>query len=169
MEVRVPETILGLPAHPLLVHGAVVLVPLATLALAVTGWRTGWRRSYALPVALIAVAGAFFAILAAQSGEPVEHDVRVAAREKGINPRFGDHPEEGENAEVLSIVFAVAAVAYAGVALFDERMKLPSWSGQAAYAVALIPAVLALVMILVAGHSGAELVWKDVGSFAAGA
>jgi hypothetical protein len=34
--------------------------------------------------------------------------------------------------------------------------------------VALIPAALALITMAIAGHSGAELVWKDVGSFAAG-
>ena len=159
----------GLPAHPLLVHAAVVLVPLAAIALLVTGWHRSWRRSYAVPVALLAIAGAIFAFLAVQSGEPVEHDVRAAAREQGVDARFGDHPEEGDRAEVVAIVFAIASVGYAAVALYDHRMKLPAWSGYAAYGVALIPAIAALILMIVAGHSGATLVWKDVGSFAAGA
>ena len=65
------DRLMGLPAHALIVHAAVVLVPLAMLALVVTGWRAPWRQVYALPVALLAAGGAFFAILAAGSGEPL--------------------------------------------------------------------------------------------------
>jgi hypothetical protein len=36
------------------------------------------------------------------------------------------------------------------------------------YALALVPAALALITMIVAGHSGAELVWKDLGTFQAG-
>ncbi|MCB9482719.1 MAG: hypothetical protein H6675_01805 [Dehalococcoidia bacterium] len=51
------SSIAGLPAHPLVVHGAVVLVPLAAVALIAIGWRKDWRKHYSLPVALIAWAG----------------------------------------------------------------------------------------------------------------
>jgi hypothetical protein len=47
----------GLPAHPLVVHAAVVLVPLAALAFVATGWRAAWRQAYYLPIMLLAVAG----------------------------------------------------------------------------------------------------------------
>jgi hypothetical protein len=43
-----PDKVYGLPAHPLLVHAAVVLVPLAAVALVTTGWRETWRRAYLL-------------------------------------------------------------------------------------------------------------------------
>jgi hypothetical protein len=36
----------GLPAHPLLVHAAVVLVPLAAVSFIITGVREVWRRAY---------------------------------------------------------------------------------------------------------------------------
>lgn len=68
LELSFPK-IFGLPAHPLLVHAAVVLVPLAALALVAVGWKEAWRRVYYLPVALIAMAGAGSAFLAKQSGE----------------------------------------------------------------------------------------------------
>ena len=48
----------GVPVHPLVVHGAVVLVPLAVLALIALGWKAEWRRSYALHIAVLALAGA---------------------------------------------------------------------------------------------------------------
>jgi uncharacterized membrane protein len=69
-----PETlaishILGLPAHPLLVHGAVVLVHLGAVAFLVAGLREAWRRAYYLPAMLITVAGGVFAFLAKESGQ----------------------------------------------------------------------------------------------------
>ena len=82
--------------------------------------------------------------------------------------RFGEHPENGNNAEFMAIVFAVTVVAYWVVDRYGERLKLPGWMGTGSYALALVPGVLALITMVVAGHSGAALVWKDVGSYAAG-
>ena len=54
----------GVPAHPLMVHVAVVLVPLAALALIAVGWNRAWRHQYYLPIALVSVAGAVGAFFA---------------------------------------------------------------------------------------------------------
>lgn len=64
------STLFNLPAHALLVHGAVVLVPLAALALVATGWRASWRHAYSFPCALLAGGGMVFAFLAQQTGGP---------------------------------------------------------------------------------------------------
>ena len=162
------ESLLGLPAHPLLVHAAVILVPLAVIALAATGWNTAWRKEYGFAVALLAVVGAVFAFLAKQSGEPLEESVENAARGAGVRARFGEHPEQGDTAFVFALVFALAAIAVWAVTRYGTRWNLPKWAPLAAYAIALLPAGLALATMFIAGHSGAELVWKDVGSFAAG-
>ncbi|HEX6030727.1 MAG TPA: DUF2231 domain-containing protein [Tepidiformaceae bacterium] len=162
------RSVAGVPAHPLVVHAAVILVPLAAIGILATGWRPAWRKPFAIPLLAIALAGAIFAIVAVQTGEPLEHDVRDAARNAGVQARFGDHPEQGETAQVFAIILAAATAGYAGVVLYGERMNLPSWSGTAAYGAVLIPALLATGFMIVAGHSGAQLVWKDVGSFAAG-
>lgn len=162
------ERIAGLPAHPLLVHAAVVLVPLAAIALLATGWRRSWRQSFLLPVLGLALAGAVAAILAASSGEPLEHSVREAAKAAGENARFGEHPEEGEAAEIWSVAFAASVLAYAAVAQWWRSLSLPSWAPRAAYAGAGLLGVAATGFIVAAGHSGAQLVWKDVGSYAAG-
>lgn len=159
-----------MPAHQLLVHAAVILVPLASIGFAATCWRSDWRRWFAIPVAALAVAGAAFAILAAQSGGPLEHAVREAALQAGSSrPSFGEHPEQGDTAEVWAIIMAVAIAGALGIDRFDKRLRLPAWSGTAAYAVALVPALIALAAIVIAGHSGAKLVWEKVGSYAAGA
>ena len=159
------DSIFGLPAHALVVHLAVIIVPLAAVAFIATGWRAHWRRAYSLPVAILAVAGAGASLMAAQTGGPLESMVRNAARSAGTGARFGEHPENGNTAELFAIVLAVAAVAFWAVDRYGERWKLPRWAPVGAYAVAVVPAVIALVTMAVAGHSGAQLVWKDVGTF----
>lgn len=158
----------GLPAHALLVHAAVVLVPLAAIALAVTCWRAAWRKAYSLPVAILAVAGAVAAFLAKASGGPIEGAVKRAAQGEGVRARFGEHPEQGDTAFVFAVLLALAAITVWAVDRYGERFNLPKWAPLATYGLALVPAVIALITMIVAGHSGAQLVWKDVGSFAAG-
>jgi hypothetical protein len=159
----------GLPAHALVVHVAVILVPLAGLALAAVGWRRDWRRIYSLPIALIAIAGATFAILAAQSGGPLERSVRAAAStQTGARVFFGEHPEQGNRAEFFAIVLAITCVGFWAIDRWGERFNLPKWAPKAAYYAALLPVAVSLLSMIAAGHSGAQLVWKDVGSFAVG-
>ena len=162
------DRLAGLPAHALLVHAAVVLVPLAAIALAGLCWKSEWRKHYSLPVAGLAVLGAIFAFLAKSSGEPLEERIEDAARASGTRARFGDHPEQGDTAFIFALVLAIAAVAVWAVDRYGVRWGLPKRSPFAVYAIALIPAALALVTIIIAGHSGAELVWKDVGTFQVG-
>lgn len=162
------STIAGLPAHALIVHAAVVLVPLAAVALAVTGWRAPWREAYSLPIAILAVAGGVFAFLAKQSGGPLERAVRNAAQTAGEGRvRFGDHPEQGDTAFFFAFVFAGIAAVFWAVQRFRVRLNLPAWAPVASYAVALVAGALAFTTMIVAGHSGAQLVWKDVGSLTA--
>ena len=162
------DSILGLPAHALLVHAAVILVPLAALALAAMCWKPSWRRNYSLPVALLAIAGAVIAFLAKSSGEPLEDAVKDAAREAGAQARFGDHPGQGDTAFIFALVFALAATAVWAADRFGVEWKLPKWAPTATYGVALLVGALAVTTMFIAGHSGAELVWKDVGTFTAG-
>lgn len=162
------STLFGLPAHALIVHAAVILVPLAAIVFAATCWRTEWRYIYGAPVAAAALVGAIFGWLAEQSGEPLEHKVRLAARAAGTEARFGEHPEQGETAFLWSAIFAVGVLAFLAVHHYRKRLNLPDWSGNAAYAIVLVPAAIALLTMIAAGHSGATLVWKDVGTFAVG-
>jgi hypothetical protein len=162
------STLFGLPAHALLVHAAVVLVPLAAVAFAAMGWRAAWRRSYSLPVALLGMAGAVFAFLAKQSGGPIKDSLRQSARSAGLNAGFGEHPEQGDTAFVFAMLFGLATVAFWGIDRYGERFNLPKWAPIAAYAGVFLIAALATLTMIAAGHSGAQLVWNDLGTFAPG-
>lgn len=162
-------TIADLPAHPLVVHGAVVLVPLAAVYHVATGWRPAWRRVSALPAAALGIAAAVFAWLAKVSGEPLEDSVKEAARAAGQRARFGDHPEQGDAAFAWAAMLGLALAGFAVLALIERKRALPGWAPLAAWAAAGIIGAVAIAAMTIAGHSGAELVWKDVGTFAAGA
>jgi len=164
------EKIAGLPVHALVVHFAVVLVPLAAIALLATGWKAEWRKRYALAIALIAIAGAAAAYVAAQTGQELEHTVRQSAAAAGARASFGEHPGQGDNAEVASIFFAVAATAFFGLEQAGDRLdalggEVMRWRPAATYVAGSVFAVVALTMMVIAGHSGAALVWKDVGNY----
>jgi hypothetical protein len=160
----------GLPLHALIVHFAVVLVPLGAIALLATGWKADWRRRYALAIALVAAAGAVAAVVAAQSGASLAHTVRQSAADSGQRVVLGEHPEQGDNAEVAAIVFAVAAALFFALDQWGDRIRvlgpqLARWRPLATYVAVAVPAAIALVTMVSAGHSGATLVWKDVGNF----
>jgi len=161
-------TLFGLPAHPLLVHGAVALVPLAVAACVATGWRASWRKATALPVGLLVLAAAVFAFLAKQSGEPLQGLVRRAASDAGTRAAFGEHPEQGDRAMLFAILFGIVALGFLAMDRVGERLGLPPWAHRAAYGFVLFCGAIAVLTMAVAGHSGAVLVWRDVGSFAAG-
>jgi len=157
--------VFGLPLHALVVHFAVVTVPAAALGLIALGWRPDWRRQYLLPLTALAVLGAVAAVITAASGEALQESVRDAARAAGSRARFGDHPEQGDVARNFAVLLALAAAGFYAVQQWGARWSLPSWSTRAAYLVTSGVAMLATVSIVVAGHSGAALVWKDVGNF----
>ncbi len=160
------KTVLGLPVHVLVVHFAVVLVPIAAIALIIMVWRGEWRRSYSLPVAVLAVIGAVAAFLAAQSGGSLRRSLRETARAAGTRADFHGHPGYGNQAEVAAVLLAVAAIGIWAYERWGERLPLGRWAN-AGYAMSCVLGVLAIGTMVLAGHTGASLVWKDLGNFVA--
>lgn len=160
--------IFGLPTHPLVVHVAVVLVPLAALALIAVGWNAAWRRRYYFPIALLALVGAVGAFAAKQTGGSLKRALRQAGKQ------VGSHPQQGDQAFFLAALFAAVCIALYVYESYGEqirarlgisdRYRLPFDENLALYAVAVPVAVAAAVMMIIAGHSGATLVWKSAGS-----
>ena len=157
------DEIFGLPAHPLLVHGAVVLVPLAAVGVALIAfWPTArFRLGYA--VLLIAAAGAMAAILGQQSGEPFEERVKETELVK-------EHAELGETGTTAGVLVFVAAVAVVGTDFALRRRALASAEDATSTTgtrvtsivvglVALALATGGAVQMTRIGHSGAKAAW----------
>ncbi|MBP8918642.1 MAG: hypothetical protein KBG85_02955 [Micropruina sp.] len=139
--------VFGLPLHPLVVHGAVVLVPLAALgALAVVS--SAWVRSrYGWLTVLSAAAGAASAVAARLSGPVLAEQLSIGG------PAFDAHQMWG----LLAPFPAVALALVLPAALLVENRSRPVW--WLLVALTAISAVAALVLVALAGHCGATAVW----------
>ena len=149
----------GLPAHPLVVHAAVVLLPLAALATLVAAAVPRLRRHWG-PVALAVALAATLAVgLAQGSGEELEEQVDETRLVE-------EHTEKGETVLPWAIAVTVAAAAVTLVPLIVRRRPtLPAKTVTAALVVAaLITGAGAVWTIADVGHSGAKATWDDVGS-----
>lgn len=160
------ETVFGVPAHPLVVHAPVVLLPLAAVGVAVMLIRHAWYERYKWAVLAIGALGTLGAILATSTGEELEDT---------IGERVGSHAGDGELARTVAIVFFVALAAYVLVPWFLERRADrtetpdadatgPSWLRPTLMVVVALTALATVVTIVDAGHSGASKVWEDSGT-----
>ncbi|MCX6395057.1 MAG: hypothetical protein NTV23_01060 [Propionibacteriales bacterium] len=157
------DLINGLPIHPLVVHGVVVLLPLAILGTIAIAVRTPWRRRYGpLVVGAAAVATALIPI-ATSSGEALEKHVG--------DP--GKHAQLGDQLIwfalpllVLSTVLVVldrrTPVVPAGV----DDLHRAGTAGRARLtvvvaALAVLVSLAAGVQVYRVGDSGARAAWGD--------
>ena len=157
--------IVGLPLHPLVVHFAVVTVPVAAICLAVTVWTPAWRTRYGSFIVGLALAGAAASILAAQTGGPLRRSLRDVAALTGAHPDFGNHPALGNAAEVLAITLAFASLGIWGLDRWAVSHVVSNWLWPSARIAVLAVSCAAVVLMVLAGDSGARLVWQQLGTF----
>ena len=159
----------GLPAHPLLVHAAVVLLPLAAVLAVVVAVVPRARPAYAWVAVVLAVVATGFVGLAQGSGEALEESVRET-------PVVEEHAESGES--VLPWA-AVMTAAIGALAVGDEWRRrsatardgrplglpdAPGWVRPALSIVTLLVVLTAVggtVQVIRVGHSGARATWED--------
>ena len=152
------KELFGLPAHPLVVHAAVVLLPLAAILTIVCAAMPRARRHYA-PVALgLAVVATLAVGLAQGSGEELEEQVDETELVE-------EHTEHGELVLPWAIAVTVAAAAVAAVPLVERRRPtMPARTVTAVViAVSLVAGAGATWTVVDVGHSGAKATWDDVG------
>ncbi len=151
------DTLFGLPAHPLVVHAAVVLLPIAAIALVVVAAIPRARRAYGPVVLGVALAATIAVGLAQQSGESLQGDVKKTELVE-------EHTEQGET--VLPWAIGVTVVSALVAAEPYTRKRLGSLSPRVVTAVlvgaSLIVGVGATWTVIEVGHSGATSVWNDV-------
>ncbi len=148
-----PETVFGLPLHPLIVHATVVVVPTAALVLLLAVLLPRFRTwAGPLPLALAALS-VVLAPLSTSTGESLEHMV-------GESSAVRRHAELGD----LLVWWCLGMLVVAG-ALFLARRGGRHVGGRLAVALAVAGVVAAggtLVQTVLIGHSGAEAAWGDV-------
>ena len=148
----------GVPLHPLIVHAVVVLGPLAALTGLAYAAVPRWRWLLRWPLAVLAVVTAVAAVLAAQAGESL-----LESRPE-LEPLVEEHEELGELLRTVSLAYAVvagvAAWALGGVsALASGRGARETRFGIPVALVLAVSSVGLLVVLFLAGDSGAQAVW----------
>ncbi|WP_110208720.1 DUF2231 domain-containing protein [Nocardioides daejeonensis] len=154
----------GLPAHPLIVHVAVVFVPIAALLAVVYALVPRWRWSTRWPMvgaSLLATAAVVYAWF---SGREFKDDLVDA----GAEPlRFQDHQEHADVLLWLVLVFLavvlIAAWALGGpsglASRGGERAKHAPVIEWTTVIMLIILAVLTIAMTIATGEAGARLIY----------
>ncbi|CAB4562720.1 unannotated protein [freshwater metagenome] len=143
------DLITGLPVHILVNHVVVVIVPLAVITVILAVAFPRLRQSYRYPAVGLAIVGALSAIVAEQSGEALEARVGVAE----------EHSEWGEMLPPVAVALAVLSVIWLIVSyMSSSRGKILAG---VIGGVVIIVGIVAVVITVLAGHSGAQSVWGD--------
>ena len=145
------DVISGLPLHPLVVHFAVVLLPLAALGLVLLVIVPKWADRYGLLTLLALIGGTGAAFVAKESGEALASHMGLPAT----------HAAWGDQLPLLSVGLLVLAAAW------YVLHRRNSSGGRPRSAATTILGVLAALMALVVtgvtvlvGHTGAEAAWS---------
>jgi hypothetical protein len=144
-----PETVFGLPVHPLVVHATVVTIPLAALLLIATVL-VPRLRAWAGPLPLLLALGALvLAPLSTTSGENLERAI-------GTSKAIDEHAALGE----MVVWWCLGLVVVAAASWLLGRLGTPATALTVAVAVAgVVVGVGATVQVALTGHSGAQAVW----------
>jgi hypothetical protein len=156
----------GLPAHPLILHVPVVLVPILGLTLIFAAIRPSFFDRHALGIGAFTVITLAATILTVGAGEAFRED-------RGGGPpdemqRLHEHADSGETLRL--VMLGVAALVLLAVALSQAREgnRLGWLSGLASSrgvrlalrGLIAVGAVVAIFFVIRTGHLGAQLTWE---------
>jgi hypothetical protein len=151
--------IFGIPLHPLVVHAAVVLVPLVALGALIVAFWPKARLRFGWLLAVFSLGGIGATLLARQSGEELFESMENAGEQ--ASPTLSAHMSWGNQAFWPAIVMAAALFAMMLTTRGRKAEERPSVWYWVSAVVAVLAAVVSLVMIIKVGHSGSEAVWTE--------
>ena len=154
----------GLPAHPLLLHVPVILIPLLVLATIAVIARPAWRQRFGLAWGTLAVAALAGTVLAASAGD-------AFIEERPFVPDvLREHQEAGSTLRILMFVF-VALVLITIVRDWRAREGAPIGSaaiGTGLSVVVLLLAAASGFFVVRTGHLGSKATWSEASNQAGG-
>lgn len=153
------DTMFGLPAHPLLVHAPVVLLPIMGIVSVALAVRPTWRRTLGWwPLAALFV---IFLMLfgALQSGEAL-----LEAYDRLSGPGSVAVKEHEELANMTMIITTIWLVVMAGLTVIERVPKVRTAIDkpivrQAGAVLSAVLGVVATIWLIRTGHEGAKSVW----------
>ncbi len=152
------EQLFDLPAHPLLVHVPVVVVPVVTVAL--VWWVVIRKHPKGLPLAtvVLAVVAGVGLMLASSSGEALVEAFSYLRDE----PFVREHIEASESARLWGVVTMVLVVAGYLAKRLVGRVPVLATVSKVVLVGALAASISASGFTIQAGHNGAKARWIDI-------
>ena len=151
------DQINGLPVHVLVVHAAVVFVPLLALGAIVYALMPRWRSRVGWAVALLAVVAPLATFAATESGEKLEGRLL----QQGVSGRgaeiIRDHSGYGDLTFYCAL--ALGAVALLMVVMTSRGRSLPRVANLGLAVVTVVLGALSGYYVFRTGDSGATAVW----------
>ncbi len=158
------NTILGIPAHPLLIHAVVVFIPLLIIgAIVYAGW-PGGRSKIAWAVAALAIIAPISALFAKLSGQNLRRHLIDKGFSGTILNKINQHMSYGNITLWLTIALGVVTL---GVVGYLWR-AVPA-DGNESLAVRVVSVVVTVALGAVTGYyvfrtgdTGAHAVWQGI-------
>lgn len=167
----------GLPAHVLLLHAPVVLIPLLVIATVVVVWHPKWREQYGSVLLILALLSLFSTVLTAGAGEAFRNDMFRPVRGMfaggpfrmgGVPNIVHRHQEAGEHLRLVMFIFTLALIL---VIAADRHRRRSTATGKPRFihapatgilsnVVVTLLAVVALAFVIHTGQLGARAVWE---------
>jgi glucan phosphoethanolaminetransferase (alkaline phosphatase superfamily) len=155
-------TVMGIPAHPLMVHVPVVLVPLCAIAAILMIWPS-WRPRIGWIAVVLSGVSLVFVQLAIDSGQALEESVKETRL-------LEQHTEMGESGRPWVFLLFVGLLAVMVLGIWLKRRAAANGTTlapnpRAVMAVAIVTALIGIgasYQIYRIGHSGAKASWGDV-------
>ncbi|MGH3457679.1 DUF2231 domain-containing protein [Aeromicrobium sp.] len=149
----------GLPIHALVVHGSVVLVPLAAL-LGIVIVYPPWRMRLRWPLVAATALATVTVYVARESGKVFKEALGDQLKDNAAGKVVDRHEQLADQLWIWLLVFLAVTVIAAFV---FPRLTNPLAGGGAAIIVAAL-AVVVIVMVGLTGHQGSKAVWNPDGS-----
>jgi len=156
------DTVFNLPAHALLVHGPVVLLPLSALATFAVMLKDEWRERYGVVLMAVTLVAVAMTVMAAGAGEQLQEHVR---NEDAVR----EHAEAGDTLRTIAFVYGIVMVAFITVDRYGRRRR--QQRQDVAVKVTPLEIITRVVVVAVAaltmgwtaytGHLGSKAVWGD--------
>lgn len=149
-----PESVGGVPLHPLVVHVVVVLLPLAAIGVIVLAVVPRWRRPFGPLVLAVSAVGTAMVPVATSAGEDLRRIV-------GDNEQIQKHSDLGQTL----LYFAIPLLIVAGLLWWVGRSRDRSRGGALMVTLAVVAVIVGtatIVQVVRVGHSGADAVWSGI-------
>lgn len=160
----------GLPVHVLVVHGAVVLTPLAAIAAIVFAVMPRWRYLSRWPTVVLAVIATVTVWVARFSGNDFfDSRFQSLPADNPVRDAILEHQEYGEMFSLVAIAFllvvAAGAVLLGGASGFASgrgaKERAQSWVEAALPFFIVLVSLVALLYVFMTGDAGARATWEQ--------